>query len=404
MNEADVNLYSSNSLPDDQLISKRIKSIDMLRGLVMVLMVLDHVRTFLSGGRFRATDLTQTTIPLFLTRWVTHLCATSFIFLAGTAVYLYFRRRQQSKQQLSRYLIIRGLILVFLELTVVRLAWLFDPTYTISAGGVLWAIGWSMVILAAIIYLPMRVIACGGILLIVGHNLFDNLHVEQLGQFGWIWAILHEPKILTLFANKKFLVSYPLIPWIGVMATGYAFGTVFTLEKTVRHKLLQRLGLFLIFAFLIIRAINIYGDPNSWTVQANFLYTILSFINCNKYPPSLLFILMTLAPAILLLDLFENHKFRFLKPLILFGQVPLFFYIVHLWLIRCIAVLLALPKYGLKAIFLPFIASPMMPKDYGYNLPTVYSFWIILVILLYPICNWFADYRKKHTSWWLNYL
>lgn len=398
MNKQNTNLFNSESLPDNQLKTKRIISLDMLRGLVMVLMVLDHVRTFFSVRRFQPTDLTQTTIPLFLTRWVTHLCATSFIFLAGAAAYLYFVRRQQSKRQLSRYLIIRGLMLVFLELTVVNLAWLFDQIHTLSAAGVLWVIGWSMVVLAVIIYLPIKVIAYSGILLIVGHNLFDNLHVEQLGQFGWVWAILHEPKMLTLFANKKFFVVYLLIPWIGVMATGYAFGTVFTLEKTVRHKFMRRLGWGLIFAFLIIRAINIYGDPQPWSVQANLSYTILSFINCTKYPPSLLYLLITLGLAILLLDLFENRRFRILKPLLLFGQVPLFFYIIHLWLIRCTAVLLALPKYGLKAIFLPFLSSFQMPADYGYDLPTVYSLWIFMVILLYPICNWFADYKKKHTS------
>lgn len=403
MNQPYINLFNNEPLPDNQLKQKRIISLDMLRGLVMVLMVLDHTRTFLSGLRFRPTDLTQTTIPLFLTRWVTHLCATSFIFLAGAAAYLYFVRRQQSKQQLSRYLIVRGLILVFLELTVVNLAWLFDPTYTIFGAGVLWAIGWSMIVLAAIIRVPIRVIACGGILLIVGHNLLDNLHVEQFGQFGWLWAVLHEQKIFTIFANKKFFVSYPLIPWIGVMAMGYVFGTVFTLEKAMRHKVLRRLGLLLICAFLILRAVNIYGDPNPWSVQANFGYTVLSFLNCNKYPPSLLYLLMTLGSAILLLDLFESHRFRILKPLILFGQVPLFFYVIHLWLIRCTAVLLALPKYGFKAFFLPFIASSQMPAGYGYDLPIIYSIWIILLILLYPICNWFADYKRKHTTWWLNY-
>ncbi|BAZ10865.1 hypothetical protein NIES4071_26890 [Calothrix sp. NIES-4071] len=404
MNQPNINLFNNESLPNNQLKQGRIISLDMLRGLVMVLMVLDHARTFLSGARFRPTDLTQTTIPLFLTRWVTHLCASSFIFLAGAAAYLYFVRRQQSKQQLSRYLIIRGLILVFLELTLVRFAWLFDPTYTVSAAGVLWAIGWSMVILAAIIYLPMRVIAYSGILLIVGHNLFDNLHVEQFGNFGWLWAVVHEPKVLTIFANKKFFVSYPLIPWIGVMAIGYVFGSVFTLEKAVRHKLLRGLGLFLIFAFLLLRAVNIYGDPEPWSVQANLGYTILSFINCTKYPPSLLFLLMTLGSAILLLDLFDNHRFRVLKPLILFGRVPLFFYVIHLWLIRCTAVLLALPKYGFKSFFLPFIVSSQMPADYGYDLPIIYSIWIITVILLYPMCNWLADYKKKHTYWWLNYI
>ncbi len=390
-------ILSSSETPNtDQLQTKRIIAIDMLRGLVMVLMVLDHTRDFFTNVRFRATDLTQTNIPLFLTRWVTHLCAPTFIFLAGVAAYLYYVRRPQSKQELSRYLIIRGLWLVFLELTVVRFAWLFDPTYSFSMAGVLWAIGWSMVVLAALIYLPIPVISVVAILLIGGHNLFDNIHAEQLGRWGWLWAVLHEPKMFTLFPNKIFYIGYPLIPWIGVMAIGYAFGTVFNKDKMTRQRLLRRLGLGLIAGFVVLRALNIYGDPQPWSVQTKFSYTILSFINCYKYPPSLLYLLMTLGLAMLLLYLFEKQRWRIFKPLVLFGQVPLFFYIVHLWLIHITAILLALPKYGLKAIILPFLNSRLMPTDYGYDLPMIYNLWIIMIILLYPLCNWFMNYKTKH--------
>ncbi|MBD2776222.1 DUF1624 domain-containing protein [Iningainema tapete] len=383
--------------------TKRLVSIDLWRGLVMVLMVLDHVRNFFSNAPFSPTDLSQTNVPLFLTRWVTHLCAPSFIFLAGVAAYLSLQRRQ-SKQELSRVLLTRGLWLVFLELTVVRFGWIFDPTYSFSPVAVLWAIGWSMVVLAALIYLPTRAIATLGILLIVGHNLFDRVQAEQLGGWGWLWAVLHQQKMLTLFPGKRFFIAYPLIPWIGVMATGYAFGTVFSVEKSQRRQLLRRLGLGLILAFIILRAINVYGDPNPWSVQPTFSHTLLSFINCHKYPPSLLFLLMTLGPAILILYLFESQRFRFLKPLSLFGQVPLFFYIVHIWLIHIFAILLALPHYGLKAIFLPYLISSLRPADYGYDLPMIYNFWIIIIILLYPICLWFANYKKKHQNKWLNYL
>ncbi|MEH2337562.1 DUF1624 domain-containing protein [Nostoc sp.] len=397
--------FSSNeTLSTKQLRTKRIISIDMLRGLVMVLMALDHLRDFLTNVRFRPTDLTQTNVPLFLTRWVTHLCAPTFIFLAGVAVYLYFGRRPQSKQELSRYLIIRGLWLVFLELTVVHFGWLFDPTYSFLAAGVLWALGWSMVVLAALIRMPIPLIAALGILLIGGHNLFDNIHAEQLGRWGWLWAVLHEPKMFTPFPHKNFFISYPLIPWIGVMATGYAFGTVFKLEKASRLQLLRRLGLGLIASFVVLRALNIYGDPYPWAVQTNFIRTILSFINCNKYPPSLLYLLITLGLAMLLLYLFEKQKWRIFKPLVVFDQVPLFFYIIHLWLIHLTAILLALPKYGLKAIIMPFIVSRLMPADYGYDLPIIYNIWIIMIILLYPLCSWFRNYKTKYPNKWLKYL
>lgn len=209
--------------------------------------------------------------------------------------------------------------------------------------------------------------------------------------------------MLTLFPGKTFFIAYPIIPWIGVMATGYGFGTVFTMEKQQRNQFLQRLGVFLILAFIFIRAINIYGDPDRWSVQANLSYTILSFINCHKYPPSLLYLLMTLGPAVLLLNLFETRRFKILKPLLLFGRVPLFFYIVHIWLVHLTAILFALPKYGLKAIILPFSISRMMPTDYGYDLPKIYILWIVMLVLLYPICSWFVNYKAKHQSWWLNY-
>jgi uncharacterized membrane protein len=399
-----MSFSSGEQLNIHQLLTKRSISIDMLRGLVMVLMLLDHLRIFFTNIRFRPTDLTQTNVPLFLTRWVTHLCAPTFIFLAGVAAYLYFEKRPQTKQELSKYLIIRGLWLVFLELTVVRFGWIFDPTYSFSVAGVLWAIGWSMVVLARLIYLPTPVIAAFGILLICGHNLFDHIQAEQLGTWSWLWSVLHEPKNFTPFPNKNFIISYPLIPWIGVMATGYAFGTVFKMEKKQRLQLLRKLGLSLIAGFLFIRTLNVYGDPYPWAVQTNFSHTILSFINCHKYPPSLLYLLITLGLAMLLLYLFEKQRLRIFKPLVLFGQVPLFFYIVHIWLIHFTAILLALPKYGLKAIIMPFLISRLMPADYGYDLPMIYTLWIIMIILLYSLCNWFMNYKIKRPSKWLKYL
>lgn len=396
-----LNTFSNNFKNDAQLRNKRLVSVDTLRGLVMILMTLDHTRNFFSNISFNPLDLEQSNIPLFLTRWITHLCAPSFVFLAGVAAYLSLKRGK-TQQQLARFLFIRGLWLIFLELTVVSLAWTFYPGIFIA--GVLWAIGWSMVVLALLIQLPISGIALFGVTIIVGHNLFDGIQAEQLGDFDWIWAFFHERTMFVPRAGIRFFLVYPLIPWVGVMACGYAFGNVLTKTKTQRLRWLRSLGWGLIFSFVVIRGINLYGDPEPWSVQSNFWKTILSFINCYKYPPSLAYLLITLGLGFLILYVFESKRFPILKPLIILGRVPLFFYILHLWLIHFSAILLALPKYGFKAVSLPYLLSSAMPDDYGYDLHHVYVLWLVMVAILYPICNWFTNYKSKHKYWWLNYL
>ncbi|MGD1873010.1 MAG: DUF1624 domain-containing protein [Mastigocoleus sp.] len=400
-----INVYSNdsdnNSKNDDFFRRKRLASIDLMRGLVMVLMTLDHTRAFFSNVTFNPLDLEQSNIPLFLTRWITHLCPTSFIFLAGVATYLSLQRGK-TKPELTRFLLIRGFWLIFLELTIVSLAWTFYPG--ISIAGVLWVIGWSMVVLALLIQLPISSLTILGIILIVGHNLFDSIQAEQLGNFSWIWAFLHERKIFLPMPGIRFFLVYPLIPWVGVMISGYVFGPVFTKTKAQRLVWLLYFGWGLIFSFVILRGINIYGDPKPWSIQSTFGKTILSFINCNKYPPSLAYLLITLGILFLILYVFEIRKFSFLKPLIIFGRVPLFFYIIHLWLIHFSAILLALPKYGFKAVTLPYLLSSRMPSGYGYDLHYVYVLWLVMIIILYPICCWLANYKSKHKYWWLNYL
>jgi uncharacterized membrane protein len=395
-------IASNTNWQNNRKIAKnRLVSIDLLRGLVMVLMTLDHTRDFFSNFGFNALDLDRTNIPLFFTRWVTHLCAPSFVFLAGVAAYLSLKKGK-NKQQMARFLLIRGLWLIFLELTVVSLAWMLYPGFFM--GGVLWAIGWSMIILASIVHLPIRSIAIFGITLIVGHNLFDSIQAEQFGHFSWIWAFLHERTMFDSMPGIYFFLVYPIIPWVGVMATGYAFGTVFTKTKNQRLSWLRNLGCGLILSFVIIRCLNIYGDPQPWTSQSTFLKTILSFINVNKYPPSLAYLLITLGISLLLLYLFESKSIAILNPLIVLGRVPLFFYLLHLWLIHLSAIALALPKYGLAAFTLPYLLSNKMPDDYGYNLHHVYVLWILMLVILYPICNWFDRYKSQHQYWWLKYL
>lgn len=392
---------SANFNSENLTLTKRIISIDLLRGLVMVLMVLDHTRDFFSNVRFNPLDITQSNFPLFMTRWITHLCAPSFILLAGVAAYLSLKRGK-TLAELSRFLLIRGLCLIVLESTIISWAWGFP--YWFLMGGVIWVIGWSMIILALLIPLDMKLIAIFSITLIVGHNLCDGIQVEQLGNWGWLWAFLHQRTRFELIAGIPFVLVYSLIPWVGVMAGGYVLGTIFTWEKQKRLRWLRNWGLGLLVSFVVLRGINLYGDPNPWSEQSNTINTFLSFINCTKYPPSLLYLLITLSLSFLLLYCFEKYNFSILKPLIVFGRVPLFFYLIHLWIIRLFAILFALPHYGLNAFILPYFISRFMPSDYGFDLHHVYVFWIIILIALYPLCQWFYHYKSQHHYQWLNYL
>lgn len=404
METRDTNQLILDSKNQHQECIRRVISIDILRGLVMVLMILDHVRAFFSNADFNPLDLTQSNIPLFMTRWSTHLCAPTFIFLAGIGAYLSLKRGK-TKQQLAQFLLLRGCWFIFLDLTVVRFSWKFDLSYIFSAAGVLWAIACGMIFLAAIIYLPTRKIALIGMLLIVGHNLFDNIQAGQLGNIGWVWAILHERKMIEPISGFRLFILYPLIPWIGVMALGYAFGILYEIEKNRRLQLLRKIGLSMIAAFMIIRAINIYGDPNPWSIQSSFSYTLLSFINCHKYPPSLLYLLITLGIAILLLYWLEKTKICYFKPLIILGQQPLFFYVIHVYLIHLTAILFALSKYGITPFTFSHLGINWKPKAVGYGLPMVYVISLLMTCLLYIFCKWFSQYKKKHRGkWWLNYL
>ncbi|MDT9340035.1 heparan-alpha-glucosaminide N-acetyltransferase domain-containing protein [Trichodesmium erythraeum 21-75] len=404
METPNTNQFILGSKNQNQSPIPRVISIDILRGVVMVLMTLDHVRFFFSNADFNPLDLTQSNIPLFLTRWVTHICAPTFIFLAGIGAYLSLKRGK-SKPKLCRFLLLRGLWLVFLDLTVVTFSWSFNLRDNFFVAGVLWAIGWSMVFLAAVIYLPTRTIAAIGILMIVGHNFFDHVQAEQLGNIGWVWAILHERKILELTSGFRLFILYPLIPWIGVMAVGYAFGTLLEIEKNRRLQLLRKISLSMIVTFIIIRVINSYGDPNPWLIQSRFFYTLLSFINCHKYPPSLLYLLITLGLAILLLYFLEKSEIRYFKPLIILGQQPLFFYVIHFWLIHITAILFALSRYGITPFTFSQLGISWKPKAFGYDLPIVYLIWLLMTVILYIICERFAKYKKKHRGkWWLNYL
>lgn len=380
-----------------------IASVDLMRGLVMVLMALDHVRWFFTDADFYPTDLSQTDAAQFFTRWITHLCAPAFVFLAGTSAFL-SASQGLDRIRLARRLFIRGLWLVVLEVTAVRLAWVFNLDYSQLELGVIWALGWSMVALSVLVYLPRWVIASVGIVMIAGHNLLDGLQLDSfravdgsLQWQGWLLNVLHVPHSP---------VVYPLIPWIGVMAAGYAFGAVFLLPSSRRKQLMLGGGVTLIGAFILLRMYNGYGDPASWAAQETVLFTLLSFLNTTKYPPSLLFLLMTLGTALILLSVFEHWQAgrgRISRPLIVFGRVPLFFYLLHLYVIHGLVIVFALlMNHGVE----PFLESfDAFPPGWGFNLGAVYLIWFAVTLLLYPACRWFAALKARHkNSWWTPYI
>jgi uncharacterized membrane protein len=382
---------------------KRLDSVDMLRGLVMVVMALDHVRDFLHEAtpRFDPTDLSRTDTALFLTRWVTHFCAPVFVFLAGTGAFLSLSRGK-TRGEASRFLLTRGLWLVLLELTVVRLAWTFDPTYSVTPGQVIWAIGWSMVALSVLIRLPAWAVGAFGVAVIALHNLLDPVQSATFGRLDWLWAILHTGEPFEVLQGRRFIPVYPLLPWVGVMAAGYGFGRVLLLGRERRHRLLLRLGVGLTLAFVALRASNLYGDPAPWLVQGTGVFTFLSFINTQKYPPSLLFLLMTLGPALLALRLFDREAGPASRPLVTFGRVPLFYYVLHLFLIQAVAVGFAVARYG-RGLGEAF-AGGRLPADYGYDLWVVYAVWLGVVAALYLPCRRFARLKQRRRDVWLSYL
>ena len=368
----------------------RIVSIDVLRGLVMAVMALDHTRDFFGTGGFNPRDVMEPT--LFLTRWVTHFCAPTFIFLAGLSAFLYGRGR--STEELSRFLLIRGLWLILIDLTLIKFGWRFEVDFYRLSAGVIFVIGASMVALAALIWLPRWAIAGVSLIMIAGHNLFDGVRAEELGGASWAWHLLHEPGLVPLGHGVNLYVLYPLIPWIGVMAAGYLLGPVMQVEERTRQRVLFGLGAAVTLGFVVLRATNLYGDPAPWTPQQTLLSTVLSFLNCEKYPPSLLYLMMTLGPALMLLACFEHARGAFARLLATFGQVPFFYYVVHLYLIHALAVATTFAMTGVLT------RTPTI----GLGLPGIYFVWLLVLVLLYPICRWFAELKERGSGWWWSYL
>lgn len=387
--------------------ARRLDSVDVLRGVVMIIMALDHVRDYFGAVAVNPTDPATTTIPLFFTRWITHFCAPTFFLLTGTGAYLSGRRRGTA--DLSRFLITRGLWMLALDVVVLRcLAWQFNFDFRVTFLIVLWALGWAMITLSVLVRWRPYVAGVFGVALIAGHNLLDGINAASLGVLRPLWLILHQPGMLFTGDQRFVFVSYPLIPWVGVTALGYALGQCFDWDGAQRRAFFVKAGVASIAAFVLLRALNVYGDPVRWSVQTSAVRTMFSFLNVTKYPPSLLFLLMTLGPGLLVLAAADTRVPRWLRPSIVFGRVPLFYFAMHAALIHLLVVIAMWFRYGV--IHWAFESS--RPDQYPFTQPpgwpaplwVVYLVWIGVVAALWPLCRWYAQVRATRRSWWLSYL
>jgi uncharacterized membrane protein len=391
----------------------RIGSIDLIRGAVMILMAIDHVRVYSglpAGGP---------TAGIFFTRWITHFCAPAFIFLAGTSIFLYGRKHSD----VSRYLLIRGAWLIFLEFTFLRAAWTFNFDFLhYEMAGVIWVIGCCMILMAGLVKLPLAAVGTIGVVIIAAHNLMDS-HMGNLleglsnNPLSGLWKILY----VGFFAGPiqfgpdgpNLIVLYSIIPWIGVMSAGYAFGKILTLEPAQRKRLCLTIGLLAVVLFLVLRGFNLYGDPRPWHATAQGwngappMPALFAFLNTTKYPASLSFLLMTLGPIIALIPLLEGLGSGVARRIILFGRVPFFFYMLHIPLIHALALVVSKIRLGIVSPWL-FANHPMgnpePPEGYVWSLPLLYLIWGITIVLLYFACRWFAALKARRNDWWLQYL
>jgi len=380
----------------------RLQSIDILRGLVIVLMVLDHVRDFFHATAFTADplDVAVSDPWLYTTRWVTHFCAPTFVFLAGTSAFLQLDRGK-TRAELSGFLLTRGLWLIVLELTLLNLLWNFQ----LAPPGlqVIWAIGVSMAALSLLVFLPPMAVLGIGVLIVAGHNAFDPVTPDQLGAAAPVWTLLHESGMVFVGPVPVF-AAYPLVPWIGVMCLGFGLGRLFLLEPGARARTFLLLGAAMIGAFVLLRLGNLYGNPWPWAAQDEAWKTAGAFLNVQKYPPSLQYVLATLGPMFLLVPLFDRLKGPVAEFFLTFGRVPLFAYALHILIAHAIAQAVSsamgYPVWGLITIFI----QPDVLKGWGFGLPVVYGVWALVLLMMIPLCRWFGEVKRTRRDWWLSYL
>ncbi len=397
-------MHLSASIPNN-----RVRSIDLLRGVVMIIMALDHTRDLFHDQALLQDPLNiDTTTPsLFFTRWITHICAPVFVFLSGTSIYLQSLRK--TRKQLSRFLFTRGLWLIFLELAVMTLIMTFDIRYSFFLLVVIWAIGISMVLMSALIWLSYKWIIALGLIIIFGHNLLDIYESDNQGGFSVFYSLLHRQAFLPFIHHHVLGILYPFLPWTGLMMVGFAFGKLFdgTIDVRRQRKTVAIIGYALIAIFICLRASNVYGDPSHWSVRDSSTYTLMSFLNTTKYPPSLLFICMTIGPALIFLAYMNSAKNRITHLVTVFGRVPLFYYILHFFVLHLVSAMFTIGRghsFNEAAKGAPGIPFKFLFPGEGFSLGGVYIVWILLIVLLYPLCKLYADYKARNKKWWLSYL
>jgi len=387
------------------LIKHRIQSIDLLRGIVMAIMALDHSRDFFHYNGFseEPTDLATTVPFLFFTRWITHFCAPVFIFLSGTSIFL---MKRNSAKEKSLFVFKRGLWLMFLSLTFVAFAWWFDPSFHFLALDVIWVFGICMLLFSVILFLSFHAILFFGLITVAFHNLLDGINLDNGKLQTLFWDLFHREGLVEISNHFSIFVVYPLMPWIGVMSLGYCLGKLyhndFPAER--RRKILLLIGSGCVLLFIFLRAFNNYGEPEQWRQYPSTLFSLMSFINTTKYPPSLLYLLMTIGPSLIFLSLTETFKNKIVQFFIAFGRVPFFFYLLHLYLLHLAAFIATLFSYSWNETVQSLTTMSDFPSGYGFSLIIVYLIWIAAIFILYPICKWYNNFKSAPQYWWLSYI
>ena len=389
----------------------RIESIDLLRGIVMIIMAIDHIRDYFHYDSFffSPTDISQTTAAIFFTRWITHLCAPAFIFLAGVSAY--FIRQRKTAKETTTFLLTRGFWLIVLQFTLIRFLWSFDTTFLYNAHSIISVIGLCMILMAALIYLPWKAILAISLLMIVGHNLLDGISFTSGSLADIFWSLLHFNKTYDFGNGYSFEIFYPIIPWIGVMALGYCVGRLYdqNYSSAYRKRILLRMGIISLVLLFVLRYSNFYGDPIPWSVQTEWWKTLLSFLNFQKYPPSLFYAGVMLGISFVLLGMMEGKNLERWKPIILFGKVALFYYVMHILVIHVFAMAAAVLS-GLSWQTMIFSGpikggSLLLKGKFGYSIGYIYLVWIVTILSLYPLCVYWNNFKiRNKKKWWISYV